>query len=102
DAADQLMEAFAGWALPTRATLLQLRDGTAATVDDAIARVHGVGDSFVVDLLDDPEYSDFLLRISIARRLTRQFATEIGGADADVHLARAENDGLGTWAESAG
>jgi len=101
-AAAQISEAFAGWALPTRATLLQLRDGTAETVEDAVARVHGVGDSFVVDLLDHSGYSEFLLRVSVAPRFTRAFAAEVGGPDAEAHLARAENDGLGTWSDTAG
>ncbi len=102
DAAAELTREFAGWALPTRATLLQLRDGTASTIEEAIARVHGVGDTFVVDLLDDSGYARFLLRISVAHRVTKAFAHEVGGPEADEHLARAERDGLGTWSDGAG
>ena len=100
-AADAIHGAFGGWPLPTRAALLQLRDGTATTVEQAIERVHEVGDSFVVDLLDAAGYGDFLLRISIARAISRELAREMGGSEADLHLAQAEQDGLGTWSVGA-
>lgn len=101
DAADEIHRAFGGWPLPTRSALIQLRDGTAATAEKAIERVREAGDSFVVDLLDDAGYGDFLLRVSVASRFTRKFAVEVGGQEAEAHLARAERDGLGTWSEGA-
>nr|WP_307040033.1 LuxR C-terminal-related transcriptional regulator [Agromyces ramosus] len=99
EAAEEVHRAFAGWPLPTRAALIQLRDGTAATVEEAIERVRDVGGSFVVDLVDDTGYGNFLLRTSVARRLSRELTIEVGGPDAEAHLARAEHEGLGSWSE---
>ncbi|WP_281242393.1 LuxR C-terminal-related transcriptional regulator [Herbiconiux ginsengi] len=94
-AVPEILAAFGGWALPTRAALLELALGRATSVNDAVARVERSG-GFVLDP-SDADYEAFLLRCSVARRLTQALAVELGGSDAERLLARAERDGLGTW-----
>lgn len=100
DAADEIYRAFAGWPLSTRAALLQLQKG-GTDVPSAIEQVRAVGDSFTVDALDDTGYGEFLLRTSVAHRLSPELAAVIGGSLAEEHLARAERDGLGMWLKIA-
>jgi LuxR family maltose regulon positive regulatory protein len=98
-ASDELLSAFHGWPLPTRAALVQLASGRAPTPAAAIARVRAAGDSHVIEAVGDPEYREFLGRISIAQRVTARLARELSGTDDPAPLARAERDGLGTWAD---
>ena len=94
--------AFAGWALPTRAALLELASGRASGVREAIEAVRATADRVPIDTADDPAYTEFLLRCSIARHLTPELAERFGGAKALEFLSRLEFDGFGSWTGAAG
>ena len=100
--AHQLHAAFAGWGLPTRTALLELASGRAARVDEAVRLVQASSSQLPLNLDPNSEYTQFLLRSSVARRVTPAFATAVGGPAADSHLARLEKDGFGGWTSHAG
>ena len=96
DVAPAIHGAFAGWPLASRAALLEIASGRTDSPAQAIARVVAAGGGFVIDDTDE-SYLLFLLRLSVAARASRGFASRVGGDGASGHLARAENEGLGTW-----
>lgn len=100
DVAADVHRAFGGWPLPSRAALVELASGRADDIDQAIERVRATDMAVALD--DDvasSEYVRFLLRSSIAHRLTPALAEE-WGASAEF-LPRAERQGLGTWTSAA-
>ena len=100
--ANELLTLLDGWALPTRTALLELASGRAATARDAVDVIQSASGQLPLNLDPSTEYCQFLLRTSVARRLTLDFAHEIGGDSADVHLARLEAEGFGGWSARSG
>lgn len=94
--------AFGGWALPTRAALLELASGRAGSADEAIATVLATADRLPLDIPSNSDYGRFLIRCSVARRLSPNLAEQLGGANALAFLARLELAGFGSWAGYAG
>lgn len=100
--ADELLTLLDGWALPTRAALLELAAGRASTARAAVDLIRSTSGRLPLNLDPRTEYCQFLLRTSVARRLSLAFAREIGGPGADSHLARLEAEGFGGWATHSG
>lgn len=100
--ANELLTLLDGWALPTRTALLELASGRASTAREAVDLIQSTGDRLPTSLDRGTKYCQFLLRTSVARRLTLALAREIGGPDADLHLARLEAEGFGGWAAHSG
>ncbi|MBO9577948.1 MAG: hypothetical protein J7480_04160 [Microbacteriaceae bacterium] len=99
EAARGLHGAFDGWPLPTRTALAEFDSGRSMTLPDAIERVRHSGIRQALAAADDGPFLLFLLRVSIAVRLTAPLAAELSMDDPEGHLARAEQEGLGGRAD---
>ncbi len=96
--AAQLHEAFGGWPLATVSVLIDMQTGRRSSLAEAIGAfgIDPRGRNRLTDLpLDD--HLHFMLRTSIAPTMNRELAIRLGGTDAERHLERAEQEGLGTW-----
>jgi LuxR family maltose regulon positive regulatory protein len=99
--APEIYEAFSGSALLTRASLLEIASGRADSAQDAIDSLNAIGIQLPFDLQAGSEFTSFLLRASVAERLTPSLAA-IFGEDATLsHLATLESDGFGSWSRRA-
>lgn len=92
-----LHEGFGGWPLAIRATTVELASHPGMSLTDAIDRVRSTSTGELLAAAEPTPFLDFLLRISIARGATVEFARELGGDGAERFLREAEEQGLGAW-----